>query len=626
MTSLVYSTGTVSVSNASAVVTGTGTAWALALVTGGMFSFAGMSVPILSVESDTSLTLAYPWPGTTASGAYAIARETSEAVRAAWINDRLAQILTKLALVGIHPDGAGTLAERNALSPVPPTGFLWLRVEIGFDLGFYKKTASGWDGPFAVKGDVGGQGPAGPQGFPGADGDVTWEGPWVTATVYTANQAVSRNGASYVCTANHTAGAANEPGVGASWATVWDLMAAKGAAGAAGASGAPGVVQSIVAGTNISVNNSDPANPVVSSSAAGVTDGDKGDITVSGSGAAWTVDNNAVTYAKMQDVSATARVLGRKTAGAGDPEELTLSDVLNMVGSAAEGDILYRSAAGWTRLPKGTAGQYLKQNTALTAPVWVTVTEREVLTANRTYYVRTDGNDANDGLANTAGGAFLTIAKALAVAAGLDGSIYNVTVQVGAGTWTVPVVLPQFIGSGTWSLIGDPTTPANVLINVTGSCITANAINSAWTVNGFKLQSTSHGLFVTAASILRYTNIDFGACSTSHVCTDAGGMAIASGPTAISGGALIHWFLSGGSMVLDQGKTITITGTPNFGNSFLQAGNNCTALVNQNTFVGSATGKRYTVDMNSVCNVNGGGASYLPGSIAGTTATGGQYA
>ena len=57
---------------------------------------------------------------------------------------------------------------------------------------------------------------------------------------------------------------------------------------------------------------------------ATIADGDKGDITVSSSGTVWTIDNDVVTYAKMQNVSATDRLLGRDAAGAGDVEELTV--------------------------------------------------------------------------------------------------------------------------------------------------------------------------------------------------------------------------------------------------------------------------------------------------------------
>jgi len=80
--------------------------------------------------------------------------------------------------------------------------------------------------------------------------------------------------------------------------------------------------------------------------------------------------NANVTYAKIQDVSATSRVLGRKTAAAGVVEEATLSEILDFVGSAAQGDVLYRGAATWTRLGAGTSGHFLKTQGAGANPVW----------------------------------------------------------------------------------------------------------------------------------------------------------------------------------------------------------------------------------------------------------------
>ena len=62
-------------------------------------------------------------------------------------------------------------------------------------------------------------------------------------------------------------------------------------------------------------------------SSATLPDGDKGDVTVSSSGTVWTIDADAVTYAKIQNVSATSRILGRVTAGAGNIEELTATNV-----------------------------------------------------------------------------------------------------------------------------------------------------------------------------------------------------------------------------------------------------------------------------------------------------------
>jgi hypothetical protein len=71
-----------------------------------------------------------------------------------------------------------------------------------------------------------------------------------------------------------------------------------------------------------------------------------GDITAgpgSGSQAA-TIANDAVTYAKMQNISAALRVLGRgSAAGSGDTQELTLGTNLTMNGTAID------AASGYTQ-------------------------------------------------------------------------------------------------------------------------------------------------------------------------------------------------------------------------------------------------------------------------------------
>lgn len=81
-------------------------------------------------------------------------------------------------------------------------------------------------------------GPHGPEGPQGERG-LTWRNSgWITATSYEVDDALLHNGTSYRAYAAHTSGASTEPGVGASWGTVWKELAVKGATGAAGASGA----------------------------------------------------------------------------------------------------------------------------------------------------------------------------------------------------------------------------------------------------------------------------------------------------------------------------------------------------------------------------------------------------
>ena len=77
-------------------------------------------------------------------------------------------------------------------------------------------------------------------------------------------------------------------------------------------------------GTNGFQLSTDGAGTLTWTAAGGVTDGDKGEITVSASGSTWTIDNDVVTLAKLAHM-ATARVIGRTTVGTGSPELLTIS-------------------------------------------------------------------------------------------------------------------------------------------------------------------------------------------------------------------------------------------------------------------------------------------------------------
>jgi len=63
----------------------------------------------------------------------------------------------------------------------------------------------------------------------------------------------------------------------------------------------------------------------------GVSDGDKGDITVSGGGTVWSIDAGVVTLAQMANV-ATGTVFYRKTAATGAPEVQTLATLKTDLG------------------------------------------------------------------------------------------------------------------------------------------------------------------------------------------------------------------------------------------------------------------------------------------------------
>jgi hypothetical protein len=93
-----------------------------------------------------------------------------------------------------------------------------------------------------------------------------------------------------------------------------------------------GNVVKIQSGNRVLISAPGPQGAQGPAGSGGVTDGDKGDITVTSSGATWTIDNQAVTLAKMQHI-ATAKLLGRHASGSGDVQQIGLAGGLQCQGS-----------------------------------------------------------------------------------------------------------------------------------------------------------------------------------------------------------------------------------------------------------------------------------------------------
>jgi hypothetical protein len=286
---------------------------------------------------------------------------------------------------------------------------------------------------------------------------------------------------------------------------------------------------------------------------------------------------------------------------------------------------------------------------------------RVKLLANRTYFVRSDGNDANTGLVDSAGGAFLTVAKAQDVIYNdLDLNGFNVEIDLSSGTLAPAAILfnrPQ-VGAGrvilrprnglnSSSFPGIRASGSGVVIEI--SWPLASTIQAA---NNADIITAENGAVVvlSGASSLSLTH---GFASGNHLVAQDGGVIIRQGGIINFGGGGIA------ALVARRNGTINIQGGQGltFANSWTQglfqatqggvinlqgiglSGSTFTATVataiasmggiinaGPAAMTGTGTGTRHSATLNGVINSNGGGASMFAGTVAGTVATGGQFA
>jgi len=251
-------------------------------------------------------------------------------------------------------------------------------------------------------------------------------------------------------------------------------------------------------------------------------------------------------------------------------------------------------------------------------------TPREVFTANRTYYVSTSGSDSNDGL--TVGAPFATIQKAWNVLVTKDLNGFTATIKLADGTYTAGLNATVPVIGGPVVIDGNSSTPTNVLLGPTGSAIQVVCAANV-TLKNFKLTSTIYGVMSRFGGVVYSgTGMEYGTNTVDMWRSDNGGYIGSAANFTISGGGQKGFEALRGGIIEVAGVTITLTGTPNYSNAFAKADGGTVYFWSPGTtWSGSATGKRYDAIGNGVVNSFGAATTWLPGSVAGTTSTGGQY-
>lgn len=284
----------------------------------------------------------------------------------------------------------------------------------------------------------------------------------------------------------------------------------------------------------------------------------------------------------------------------------------------------------------GDSDQYMTYDQTNGLQVYgAVVSDREILTEDRTYYVATTGSDSNSGL--TVGAPFLTIQHAIDVITNsLDIRGYDVTIQLADGTYTVTtsILLGTALGSGDITIQGNSITPTNVIVNLNSSTVgsaTFRATNArtVYHLKDFKITSGRSGIKASYDSYITISGVDFGACTAIHMIAEWGGVIEIIGNYTISGSAGYHFDAVEHGRIINNTLpaspyTVTVSGTPTF-DTFANAGLLGIVYVPYITWSGSATGSRYASAHNAIIGTGSAGANYFPGNSAGSTATGGIY-
>jgi hypothetical protein len=261
---------------------------------------------------------------------------------------------------------------------------------------------------------------------------------------------------------------------------------------------------------------------------------------------------------------------------------------------------------------------------SIRVPIW--------LGANKTWYVRTDGNDANDGSANDAAHAFKTANYALKYASeNYNFGAHTATVRLLPGIYDEDLALPRYNAStGALQILGSGKDTTQVRsVYCSGPGLGTLYINSlSIRFGGVVTPGSLNWQGIRGSSGTTVDISDVGIDATTDEGVSRATLRILGGEIkirhncAFTGKTSTFFNIDGGRVELVN--DIEINGSVTDAACVASSSGKFTVSASNGVYpviTGSVTGKRYRVADYSSVYTHGGGANYFPGSAAGTVAT-----
>jgi hypothetical protein len=262
------------------------------------------------------------------------------------------------------------------------------------------------------------------------------------------------------------------------------------------------------------------------------------------------------------------------------------------------------------------------------------------LTADTTFYVRTDGSDSNDGTADTSGSAWLTPQGAYNyILRNIDLRGYVLTVQVGDGTYTAASgtsilnITGGWVGGGAIKFQGNSGDRTAVKFSATGSqahavCTNLGATTSA--LKGGDLYISQIELISGSAYSVAHGGVGdvyIQSCNVSgvfaHFVVGLFSRMFIQGTYTILSGAQFHFQANDMAYIGYFPTAVNTTSSRAFSVAFAGCFLNSFVDYFPVTITGSGvTGKKYYLTMNSCINAISTAISSFPGTTTGTNEQG----